>query len=76
VREKEAGLLGKFSRHSVSAKNYGVGLTFGSSVLHLSGSDSLIVTLCVGASNLFWLPIMVPSPTASAAARYCSVARS
>jgi MFS family permease len=32
--------------------------TFGSSVLHLSGADSLIVTLCVGASNLFWLPIM------------------
>ena len=32
--------------------------TFGSSVLHLSSADSLIVTLCVGASNLFWLPIM------------------
>jgi MFS family permease len=32
--------------------------TFGSSVLHLSGTNSLIVTLCVGASNLFWLPIM------------------
>ncbi|MBS1867140.1 MAG: MFS transporter [Acidobacteria bacterium] len=32
--------------------------TFGSSVLHLSSMDSLIVTLCVGASNLFWLPIM------------------
>jgi MFS family permease len=32
--------------------------TFGSSVLHLSGANSLIVTLCVGASNLFWLPIM------------------
>jgi MFS family permease len=32
--------------------------TFGSSVLHLASSDSLIVTLCVGASNLFWLPIM------------------
>jgi MFS transporter, MHS family, citrate/tricarballylate:H+ symporter len=32
--------------------------TFGSSVLHLSSLDSLIVTLCVGASNLFWLPIM------------------
>ena len=27
--------------------------TFGSSVLHLSSADSLIVTLCVGASNLF-----------------------
>jgi MFS family permease len=27
-------------------------------VLHLSSADSLIVTLCVGASNLFWLPIM------------------
>jgi MFS family permease len=27
-------------------------------VLHLSNLDSLVVTLCVGASNLFWLPIM------------------
>src|SRR6266700_1154693 len=32
--------------------------TFGNSVLHLASIDSLIVTLCVGASNLFWLPIM------------------
>jgi MFS family permease len=32
--------------------------TFGNSVLHLANFDSLIVTLCVGASNLFWLPIM------------------
>jgi MFS family permease len=32
--------------------------TFGSSVLHLAAMDSLIVTLCIGASNLFWLPIM------------------
>ena len=32
--------------------------TFGNSVLHLSSADSLIVTLCIGASNLFWLPIM------------------
>jgi MFS family permease len=32
--------------------------TFGNSVLRLASSDSLIVTLCVGASNLFWLPIM------------------
>src|ERR1700689_1952072 len=32
--------------------------TFGSSVLHLAATDSLVVTLCVGASNLFWLPIM------------------
>jgi len=32
--------------------------TFGNSVLHLSSADSLMVTLCVGASNLFWLPIM------------------
>ncbi len=30
--------------------------TFGSSVLHLAATDSLVVTLCVGASNLFWLP--------------------
>lgn len=32
--------------------------TFGSSVLHLRSVDSLVVTLCVGASNLFWLPTM------------------
>jgi len=32
--------------------------TFGNSVLHLGSRDSLLVTLCVGASNLFWLPIM------------------
>lgn len=32
--------------------------TFGKSVLHLAEIDSLIVTLCVGASNLFWLPVM------------------
>jgi MFS family permease len=32
--------------------------TFGNSVLHLASLDGLIVTLCVGASNLFWLPIM------------------
>src|SRR5437879_10833515 len=32
--------------------------TFGNSVLHLANLDSLIVTLCVGASNLFWLPVM------------------
>jgi MFS family permease len=32
--------------------------TFGNSVLHLANIDSLLVTLCVGASNLFWLPVM------------------
>jgi MFS family permease len=32
--------------------------TFGSAVLHLASVDSLVVTLCVGASNLFWLPVM------------------
>src|SRR6266850_659974 len=32
--------------------------TFGNSVLHLASMDGLIVTLCVGASNLFWLPVM------------------
>src|SRR5258705_1064395 len=32
--------------------------TFGSAVLHLASVDTLIVTLCVGASNLFWLPMM------------------
>jgi MFS family permease len=32
--------------------------TFGNSVLHLGSKDSLMVTMCVGASNLFWLPVM------------------
>ncbi len=32
--------------------------TFGREVLKLSGMDSLVVTLCVGVSNLFWLPVM------------------
>jgi MFS family permease len=32
--------------------------TFGNSVLKLAILDSLVVTLCVGASNLFWLPVM------------------
>lgn len=31
--------------------------TFGRTVLHLSASDSLIVTLFVGVSNFIWLPI-------------------
>ncbi|MEP7101716.1 MAG: MFS transporter [Burkholderiales bacterium] len=31
--------------------------TYGKTVLHLSAADSLIVTLCVGLSNFFWLPI-------------------
>jgi len=32
--------------------------TFGKSVLKLTTTDSLIVTLCIGISNFFWLPIM------------------
>src|ERR1700722_11297558 len=32
--------------------------TFGSSVLHLSTTDSLVVTFCVGLSNFIWLPVM------------------
>lgn len=32
--------------------------TYGVSVLHLSATASLIVTLCVGFSNLIWLPVM------------------
>ncbi|MGC7405827.1 MFS transporter [Pandoraea pneumonica] len=31
--------------------------TFGKSVLHLSSTDALLVTLCVGVSNFIWLPI-------------------
>ncbi|MFZ6861003.1 MFS transporter [Undibacterium sp. Ji67W] len=32
--------------------------TFGKSVLKLTTTDSLIVTLCIGISNFFWLPVM------------------
>jgi len=32
--------------------------TFGKDVLHLSTTDSLIVTFCVGISNFIWLPTM------------------
>jgi MHS family citrate/tricarballylate:H+ symporter-like MFS transporter len=32
--------------------------TFGREVLKLSSTDALLVTLCVGVSNLFWLPVM------------------
>jgi MHS family citrate/tricarballylate:H+ symporter-like MFS transporter len=32
--------------------------TFGSAVLKLTNLDSLMVTLCVGVSNLIWLPLM------------------
>jgi metabolite-proton symporter len=31
--------------------------TYGREVLHLASTDALIVTLCVGVSNLIWLPI-------------------
>ncbi len=32
--------------------------TFGRAVLHLSETDSLVVTFCVAVSNFFWLPVM------------------
>ena len=32
--------------------------TFGRQALHLDATDVLIVTVCVGVSNLFWLPVM------------------
>ena len=32
--------------------------TFGRSILHLADRDALLVTLCVGMSNLVWLPLM------------------
>jgi len=31
--------------------------TFGKEVLHLDPNQTMVVTLCVGASNLFWLPL-------------------
>jgi MFS family permease len=32
--------------------------TYGSSILHLASRDSLLVTLCIGISNFFWVPTM------------------
>ena len=32
--------------------------TFGQTALHLAGIDNLTVTMCVGISNLIWLPVM------------------
>ncbi len=32
--------------------------TYGTSVLHLSTKQSMLVTLCAGFSNFFWLPVM------------------
>jgi MFS family permease len=32
--------------------------TFGQEVLHLGSTTSFLVTLCIGLSNLFWLPVM------------------
>ncbi len=32
--------------------------TYGSAVLRLSSVQSMVVTLCAGASNFFWLPVM------------------
>jgi MFS family permease len=32
--------------------------TFGTAVLHLAGTGTLVVTLLVGASNFMWLPVM------------------
>ncbi len=32
--------------------------TFGREVLKLSVTDTLLVTLCIGVSNFFWLPVM------------------
>ena len=49
--------------------------TFGKTVLHLTKSDSLIVTLFVGVSNFIWLPIAGRCRTASDASRCCSASR-
>jgi MHS family citrate/tricarballylate:H+ symporter-like MFS transporter len=32
--------------------------TFGKNVLHLTDTESLLVTFCVGLSNFIWLPVM------------------
>ncbi|RKP59236.1 MFS transporter [Pararobbsia silviterrae] len=32
--------------------------TFGKAVLNMSAVDTLVVTICIGISNLFWLPVM------------------
>ncbi len=43
--------------------------TFGAGVLHLSQTAAFVVTLCVGLSNLFWLPVMGALRTGSAGGR-------
>ena len=43
--------------------------TFGKNILHLSQSDALLVTFCVGLSNLAWLPLMGSLSDRSGAAR-------
>ena len=45
--------------------------TFGAQVLHFEALDNLIVTLCIGFSNLFWLPIGGAISDQLAAARCC-----
>jgi len=37
--------------------------TFGKAELHLSDLDALLVTVCIGLSNFFWLPVMGRFPT-------------
>ena len=39
--------------------------TFGKAELHLSDLDALLVTVCIGLSNFFWLPVMGACPTGS-----------
>ncbi len=48
--------------------------TFGREVLKLSVTDTLLVTLCIGISNFFWLPRWARCRTGSAASRswWCS----
>ena len=47
--------------------------TFGSAVLHLAFRQTMMVTLCVGASNLFWVPVMGLYLTGSGGVRFWSV---
>jgi MFS transporter, MHS family, citrate/tricarballylate:H+ symporter len=54
-------LAGMFLVAMTTVSFYGITIytpTYGSHVLHLSSTDSLVVTICVGLSNLVWLPLM------------------
>ena len=60
AREWRLVLLGMMLASMVTVSFYMITAytpTFGSAVLHLTSTASLAVTLCVGLSNFFWVPL-------------------